>query len=213
MKWLFKKKDSFKQADWNDITLEKYYKIVELLQVQDEYTVLNIIDLVYGVNGEDIPITELKKYKIDFISKQIPHKDKVPSKLTINGHKYSIDTELTKVSATQYVDFCNYTQGKDIKYEDALSVFIIPSEHAYNDGYDMSIVKKDIMELSMVDIATISQFFFLQFKLFASLFQLYLSSQLKEMEEKATPEVKEKIEKILEELAEVDLQSSVVSLI
>ena len=212
MRW-FKKKDSFKTADWNDITLEKYYKIVELLQVQDEYTALNIIDLVYGVNGEDIPITELKKYKIDFISKQIPHKDKVPSKLTINGHKYSIDVELTKVSATQYVDFCNYTQGKDIKYEDALSVFIIPSGHAYNDGYDISLVKKDIMELSMVDIATISQFFFLQFKLFAAIFQVYLSSQLKEMQKTATPEVKVKIEKILEELAEVDLQSSVASLI
>lgn len=188
---------------WKDITLEKYYKIQDLMAVQDDYTVLNLMDLVYGINSEDINIWELSKYDISFLKNPI-EEGKLPKKLEVNGHIYELKADLTRVTAAQYVDFSNYTKAKTLKYEDILSVFIIPKGHKYGDGYDINEVKQDILQLNMVDINAISQFFFRQFELFSETFRLYLIQYLKKEEKTAKGEQKEKIQETIEKLLEVN---------
>ena len=91
-----------------------------------------------------------------------------------------------------------------MKYEDILSVFIIPKGHKYGDGYDINEVKQDILQLNMVDINAISQFFFRQFELFSETFRLYLIQYLKKEEKTAKGEQKEKIQETIEKLLEVN---------
>lgn len=187
---------------WNDITIEKYYKIKDILEVQDEYTAFNIIECVYGVSFEDLKITDIPKYSIDFLEEGIKVKNNVPKNLVINGRKYDVDCDLTKVSAMQFVDFQNHNKGAETRFEDALSVFVFPEGHKYNDGYDLKQVKDDLLQLSIVDACTMSKFFFLQFRLFAETFRVYLTDTLK----KAKMDGKMKDE-ILKKLEEVDLAS------
>lgn len=189
--------------NWKDITLSKYYKIVDIMAVQDDYTALNLIDLIYGINSGDINIWELGKYDITFLKEPIPTGD-MPKKLELNGHVYRFDGDLTRITAAQYVDFTNYTKTKDIKFEDVLSVFCIPEGMKYNDGYLISDVKKDILELDMVTIQTMAQFFFRQFELFSEIFRLYLLKFLSKEMKTAQGEKKEKLKEAITKLEETD---------
>ena len=43
---------------WNDINLKQFYDIREILSVEDDWTYLNLIDCIYGVNSQNLPINE-----------------------------------------------------------------------------------------------------------------------------------------------------------
>lgn len=188
--------------NWKDITLSKYYQIVDIMAVQDDYTPLNLIDLIYGINSGDINIWELSKYDISFLKEPIPTGD-MPKKLELNGHVYEFNRDLTQITAAQYVDFTNYTKDK-LKYEDVLSVFVIPNGHKYNDGYSMAVVKEDILSMNMVQIQSIAQFFFRQFELFSVIFRLYLLKFLSKEMKTAQGEKKEKLQATITKLLETD---------
>lgn len=191
---------------WKDITIKKFYEITDILSVQDEYTMLNLIDTIYNVSSMDLNITDLHKYSIEFIKEPIPECE-IPKNLVLNGRKYDVDFKLTDVKTAQFVDFQNYTKSGKYKYEDVLSVFITPEGKKYGDDYDLKQVKNDILSLSIVEAVAIAKFFFLQFKLFYGIFRLYLAKSLKEME---LP--KEEKQKVLEQLDKIDLDNLEYSL-
>lgn len=188
--------------NWNDITIEKFEEIRNILEVEDEYTVLNLIDCVYGIDSGDLKVTEMPKYDIRFISQPIPECE-VPKKMTLNGREYDVDCNLTKITAAQYVDFTNMTSKNGYKYNEVLSVFVFPAGHKYNDGYDMNQVFEDLKQLKITDAISMSKFFFLQFKLFAEIFRLYLTQSITGMQMEGEKEEMRK--KLLERLEEVDL--------
>lgn len=163
---------------WKDVDLKKFYQIRDILSTDDDYMVLNLIDCIYGVNAEELPVNELTKYSIDFVRQ--PIEEVLVNEITINGNKYDIDTKLNEVTASQFIDFNNYMSGNEYKYEDVLSVFVIPDGHKYNDGYDIEAVKADILNMPMTNIFGLAKFFFQQYKLFVEIFQLYLIQLVKE---------------------------------
>ena len=93
---------------WSDITLQQYYQIKELLTNEDEYTVLNILDVLYGIDSASLPISALSKYNnaLDFLKDEIPVVD-IKKKYNIHGHTYESNCELTKVSTAQFIDYQN----------------------------------------------------------------------------------------------------------
>lgn len=190
--------------DWNDISLKQFKEIQNLLLTPDEYTVLNLIDLIYSVDSASLPINQLSQYSIEFIKHPIPTVQ-IQNNYTINGRKYNSNIDLSVVTAAQFIDYQNYSKEEEPATEKLLSVFIIPDGHTYNDGYDMNQVQTDILDLDIATVQSIGFFFAVQLQLFVNHFQYYLKRSLKKMKMKD----RKKKELILRTLEEVNLVSLV----
>ena len=189
---------------WSDITLQQYYQIKELLTNEDEYTVLNILDVLYGIDSASLPLSALSKYNsaLDFLKDEIPVVD-IKKKYTIRGHTYESNCELTKVSTAQFIDYQNYLKEKEPKYEKLISVFFIPENHQYNDGYSIQEVQDDILHMSMVDVQSVAFFIKKQFQLLLSLFQFYLTQSIHQMNL-----TKQQKQKLLDQLSALPSKTS-----
>ena len=188
---------------WKDITLRQFNKIQDLLQEIDEYTTLNIIDVIYDVDSANLPAMEvMNKYahSLDFLTTTIPTNEKLKETYTINQREYNSNINLTQMTTAQFVDYQNYTKENPVDISKCLSVFIIPKEHTYNDGYDLKQVQDDIKDLDMVTINTLAFFFKKLYLLLLETTLLCLTQDTKKMNIPT-----EKKEEILNQLKQIDL--------
>lgn len=190
-----------KKKDWQDITLGLFLKIRDIIEVKDEYVVLNLLDLIYGIDSASLPITEFSKYKdaLEFLNKDVPVVN-LKEKYEINGTVYNSGYNLSEISAAQFIDYQNYT--KENRFEDYLSVFFIPEGHKYNDGYDMNKVKKDLLDLDFPTVKSICFFFTMQSQ---KLYQAFLSSLKRTVKKKVKD--KEKRKEIIKKLEILELDN------
>ena len=196
---LFKKITPIPDKDWSDVTIEQYYKIADLIKEQDEYTVYNLIDILWGIDSSKLLAKDLTKYtnRLQFLNKDVP-KVTLKKHYTFNGRKYDSSCDLTSMSTAQFVDYNNYL--KNCKYEEILSVFFIPEGHSYNDGYDILQVQNDLLQMKITDCMAAAFFFKRQLRVFCHLFQTYLIKKMK----------KEKMKKnLIDQTKKVDLYSLV----
>ena len=190
---------------WKDITLRQFNKIQDLLQEIDEYTTLNIIDVLYDVDSADMPAMEvMNKYahSLDFLMTTIPTNEKLKDTYTINQREYNSNINLTQMTTAQFVDYQNYSKENPVDISKCLSVFIIPKGHTYNDGYDLKQVQEDIKDLDMVTINTLAFFFK---KSYILLLETTLLCLTQDMEKMNIPTQKK--EEILNQLKQIDLAS------
>ena len=191
------------KKSWSDVTLKQFLEIRDIIEVQDAYTTCNLIDLLYGTDSANMPITEYKKYvsAIDFLKEDIKVLDTLPDTVVLNNTVYRTSANLTEVKTAQYIDFQNYCKQEKPKYEDILSVFIIPKDYEYNSGYDLRKVKEDILQMPIDLVMTLSFFFSVQFQAFIEIFPVYFREELKAMK---MPQ--EKKDLIMKELDKLDWQ-------
>lgn len=190
---------------WKDITLRQFNKIQDLLQEIDEYTTLNIIDVIYDVDSADMPAMEvMNKYahSLDFLMTTIPTNEKLKETYTINQREYNSNINLTQMTTAQFVDYQNYSKENPVDISKCLSVFIVPKGHTYNDGYDLKQVQDDIKDLDMVTINTLAFFFKKSYILLLEITLLCLTQDTKKMNIPT-----EKKEEILNQLKQIDLAS------
>lgn len=193
--------------NWNDITLKQFYEIQNILSTEDEYTVFNLIDFLYNVDCQSLPITQLKQYDISFIKEQIPDV-KVEKEYILNGTVYKSNIDITKVTVAQFIDYQNYIKQPEIKLEDLLSVFFIPKScKDYNQDYDIIKVKEDLLELPITVAQSIGFFLGRQFKIFFLIFRYCLLKQVKKLKMD-----KKKKKELLNNLKKMDLWGLVSSL-
>ena len=192
---------------WNDITLKQFYEIKEILSVQDDWTVLNLIDCIYNVDCQNLPIKELKKFDISFINEPIPEV-KVNKYYTLNGTKYSSNCDITKVTVAQFIDYQNYIKEDEVRLEKLLSVFFMPDGcKDYNTNYDIIKVQEDLLQLPIDVAQSIGFFFGKQFKILFILFRYCLQKQVKKLKMD-----KKKKQELLNNLKKMDLWDLVSSL-
>lgn len=192
---------------WNDITLKQFYEIKEILSVQDDWTILNLIDCIYNVDCQNLPINELKKYDISFIKEPIPEV-KVNKYYTLNGTKYSSNCDITKVTVAQFIDYQNYIKEEEVRLEKLLSVFFMPDGcKDYNTNYDIIKVQEDLLELPIDVAQSIGFFLGKQFKILFILFRYCLQKQVKKLKMD-----KKKKQELLNNLKKMDLWDLVSSL-
>ena len=192
---------------WSDITLKQFYQIREILSVEDDWTALNLIDFLYGVDSQSLPIRELSKFDVSFLKEEIPEV-KLQKYYTINGVKYNSNFDLTKVTVAQFIDYQNYLKEDEVRLEKLLSVFFMPDGYKdYNSGYDIIKVQSDLLELP-IDIAqSIGFFLSRQLRVFFWLFRYYLIKQVKKLKmEKAEKK------KLIDSLYKMDFYNLVSSL-
>ena len=195
---------------WDDITLEKFYKIQEFISVPDEWTTYNLVDLIYDVDCQNMPLSELGKFSLDFLSQPI-NKVKVNKIIDINGRKYNTNVDLTKVTVAQFIDYQNYSKMEQPKFEDLLSVLIWPVEAKdYNSCYDINVVKQDILQMPITVIQTLAFFFLKQIEIFTVLFLYYSKEEIMKMnlEENKKKELLEHFNNLESNLSELYHTSS-----
>lgn len=188
---------------WKDITLRQFNKIQDLLQEIDEYTTLNIIDVLYDVDSANMPAMEvMNKYahSLDFLMTTIPTNEKLKDVYIINQREYNSNINLTQMTTAQFVDYQNYAKENPVDISKCLSVFIIPKGHTYNDGYDLKQVQDDIEDLDMVTINTLAFFFKKLYILLLEITLLCLTQDTKKMNIQT-----QKKEEILNQLKQIDL--------
>ena len=191
------------KRDWNNITLKDWYEIQNILSVEDEYTTFNLLDYLYWIDSSNMPLVEVYKYTnaLSFLNNTEVYKTiQLEDKYTINGTTYVGFIDITKISVGQFIDYKNYTKETPIKYEDVLSVFIIPEGHNYNDGYDMGKVKEDMLELPFIVCQKCAFFLLKQLETFAQIFLFYSMKEIEKMkgiDKEKKKEVIEQMEKMV----------------
>lgn len=160
-----------KHNNWNDISLNLYSDIMEIINSDEEELTkeVKIIALLSDETPETIwslPIQEIASLKNDigFLYSLDFNKNFSAKKLTIGDRKYELDLNLNKFTYAQYVDFqMLYKQvDKDNKQAQILSIFLIPTGHKYNTGYDIVEEINYIKEHCSIQLYNEIMFFFLK---------------------------------------------------
>lgn len=151
--------------EWKDLNLKTFKKLEQAIKIEEEEPILKnalVVQALFGINTDNLTLTQLGKYikELEFLNSPCP-KVLAKTKYTINDNKYSVKLDLSKLSVTQYMDYQELVKTQD--YAKILTVFIIPEDHNYNDGYDIKSVEKDINDMSIVDVLAIYNFFTIAF--------------------------------------------------
>ena len=146
-----REKDPF---SWDNITIEKYYTIMDILndETDDDITKnVKLVAILLDKDEEEIWDMDLSEAG-DYISRlMFLNKFDIPSHPNMNiklpGYDLKVMKDVTKINVAQYVDFQNFVklplrEGMD----KLLSIFLIPEGFKYNDGYDIIEVQKTIRE-------------------------------------------------------------------
>ena len=170
-----------KNMTWYDVTLYQFNEIEKAVNIEDDTErVFRLAEIVYGEDVTNLPLKDFNEQikQLDFLNDEVPSVTP-PKKLEINGRKYYTDCLLGNIKTAQYIDFTNHSKTNDVAK--ILSVFIIPEEHKYNDGYDMIQVINDINCLPIPVVNGIAFFFGRQFSKFIEIFQRYSVKKITKM--------------------------------
>ena len=189
-----KEKDPF---NWDNITIEKYYTIMDILndETDDDITKnVKLVAILLDKDEEEIWDMDLSEAG-DYISRlMFLNKFDIPSHPNMNiklpGFDLKVMKDVTKINVAQYVDFQNFVklplrEGMD----KILSIFLIPEGFKYNDGYDIIEVQKTIRENLSFRVAEGLLGFFLR-KYGRSLIHslVYCRGQIRKMKDKEMQE-------------------------
>lgn len=198
-----------KYNKWSDISIKKFDEISNILSSmnnvnEDEALEINInlLSILCDVSVEeieDLPLTEFSKLvkQTEFL-KEMP-KVEIKDNYVINGKKYVLCANVSKMTTAQYIDYQTLVKNADKNVKELLSVFLIPKGKKYGE-YDLEEVMNDIYNYFPIADARAVSFFFtlvLQSLTKATLISLERRTK-KELKKTKTKEEKEKIEILLE---------------
>ena len=198
------KKKEKNPFDWENITIEKYYKIKDILddEVDDDIT-KNVKLVAVMLNKDeqevwDMDMAEAGNYisKLQFLNKfELPKHPNM--KIKLPSYDLVVIKDLTKINVAQYVDFQNFVKmPMRESMEKILSIFLIPEGCSYNTGYDILDLQKEIRENMSFRVAEGLLSFFIE-KYGRSLIHslVYCRRQVKKTKDKEMMENLEKTEK------------------
>ena len=202
------KKKEKNPFDWENITIEKYYKIKDILddEVDDDIT-KNVKLVAVMLNKDeqevwDMDMAEAGNYisRLQFLNKfELPKNPNM--KIKLPNYDLVVIKDLTKINVAQYVDFQNFVKmPMRESMEKILSIFLIPEGCSYNTGYDILDLQKEIRENMSFRVAEGLLSFFIE-KYGRSLIHslVYCRRQVKKTKDKEMMENLEKTEKEIQQ--------------
>ena len=202
------KKKEKNPFDWENITIEKYYKIKDILddEVDDDIT-KNVKLVAVMLNKDeqevwDMDMAEAGNYisRLQFLNKfELPKNPNM--KIKLPSYDLVVIKDLTKINVAQYVDFQNFVKmPMRESMEKILSIFLIPEGCSYNTGYDILDLQKEIRENMSFRVAEGLLSFFIE-KYGRSLIHslVYCRRQVKKTKDKEMMENLEKTEKEIQQ--------------
>lgn len=191
---------------WNDISLRKWKQLDKIKREDFEDDILytaQIIKVIFDVDSPmDLSPKDFSKYVNDlaFMTNPIPEV-KLCNTYNINGTKYNFRGNIFEISMAQLMDVRSFTTKPDVDYAEVLSVFLIPDEHKYNDGYDMEKTLDDIDSLPITDVLKLYNFFSASLLLSTDIMTDYFNKELKKTN--LTKKEKETIQEKMKEFKEM----------
>lgn len=167
-----KKEIEINNYSWSHITGNQYFDMLDIINDPDKDEITKqaeLVAIVEGCTADDVlnlSMTEAatKFNKLIFLNKFELLKKYNPKKIVISGNEYTvIDTKSMNVA--QYIDYQNYIsmQFRD-SYDKILSLFLVPIDHKYNEGYDVLDVQRAIRtELSWQEVQSLLNFILREF--------------------------------------------------
>lgn len=135
------------RADMEDI--DKQVRIISLLSGMPETQVLTL----------PIPDYKVLAAATEFLTEPC-QEGRVAKSYRLGGMELVPTSDLTKITAAQYIDFQTLSKGGDERTVELCSVFLVPKGHKYADGYDIADVQDAIRRhLSVQDVVTLAAFF------------------------------------------------------
>ena len=194
--------------DWENITIEKYYDSKDILDDEKDDDITKNVKMVALITDKDeseiwnMDLTEAGEYisKLTFLNKfDIP--DHPNMKFNLPGYQLKVLKDVTKINVAQYVDFQNFIKMPlRESMEKILSIFLIPEDCKYNEGYDIIDLQKVIRENMSFRVAEGLLSFFLNRYGRSLVHSLtYCKHQMKKMKNKEMIEKLEKTQKDLQQ--------------
>lgn len=191
---------------WDKITGNQYWSICDILNDPDDNDMDKSAKLCCVIEGMDIenfynlPISDAteKINRLSFLNGFSLIKHYTPKNLVIDGQKYNVMSDMSKLNVSQFIDYENFIQQpfRD-NYDKILSIFIIPENYKYNDGYDISKVQEMIRKkMSFREVQSLANFILVKFLKYFLNSLRFLTSRIRKM----TGEEKARMEKQMEEL-------------
>lgn len=167
------------KKQWSDISLKQFAELKAINEREyddDTDRLCDILSVVYETDINQVPITTYNAMVngLSFMSDDVPTK-RPHSKYKINGVEYEFCSNVAEITTAQFMDFQSYAAQDDIK--GMVGCVLIPKDHKYNDGYDMSF-------LDSVDIVTARAtvyFFVSAFIKFVGLMDYYSQREMKKV--------------------------------
>lgn len=197
-----------KRTSWRDVTISEYYELVNEITdpaLADYDIAVKKVSFSSGLSedevwGLSIPEFRNKQAESMWMDEFSINDNPNFKEITIDGEKYTVDTNLQNFTVAQYVDFQTlYPKRKnDIKIlGNILACFIIPKGKKYADGYDIQSTAMKINECLDIMTAQEIMFFFLKQLLISTRATAnYLNWQMKRMSRRTKD--KEKAQKLEE---------------
>lgn len=176
-------------TNWNEVTLKKFDKILELSKNADLTPVEREIRIVAAltdveisvIQNLDAPTFQMITEKLVFLNNK-PEKKVPVDSFVLNGKDYHADLVPRSWTAGQFLDY-KVLAGTEIDKKAArlIACFIYPEGAAYNDGsYNVEDVVNDINDyMSVVEVTGFTDFFMQQYTAFAKAILAYLKRKVK----------------------------------
>ena len=140
--------------DWENISIDKYYEIKDILDDEEDDDITKNVKMVAVITDKDedevwsMDMAEAGEYisRLQFLNKfELP--DNPNMKFNLPGYQLKVMKDVSKISVAQYVDFQNFVKLPLREgMEKILSIFLIPEGCKYNEGYDIIDLQKVIRE-------------------------------------------------------------------
>ena len=146
------RKKEFDPFNWDNISIDKYYQIVDILKDDGDDDITKNVKLISVILDKDeqevwdmdLGIVGMYINKLKFLSKF--DLKKTPETVVLPNYTLKV-TDLSKITIAQYVDYQSFIKIPLRESMDKLlSVFLIPEGMKYNDGYDILDLQKEIRE-------------------------------------------------------------------
>lgn len=203
--------------NWNDITIKQFNEIEKLrgsltedMTIEDNIDInVKLISIIFNKDVDEVENLDIREMgelikQTNFLREPIPNK-RIENKYTINGRKYALNTNIQKLSVSQYIDFQTYKSNGENDIVKFLSIYLIPYGKTYGE-YDFEEVYKDIESMSIVDGNAICFFFRLQFAILMRTSLIYSIKKMKRMMRKEKNKVKKEELKIAIKQLEKNLE-------
>ena len=175
--------------NWNSISGDKYWAIVDILNNPDASDLQKQAELIALIEDVDIDTilnmnmndVAAKINKLVFLNKFELDKHYNPRKIKVGDVEYNVYPDLTNLNVAQFMDYQTFiTKPFRESYDKILSIFIIPDGHNYNEGYDILDVQKMIREnMSWMNIQSLLNFIVVKYVKSYMRIQAYLTKQIR----------------------------------
>lgn len=192
---------------WKDITIKQFKGIQEIVKTStDEIDMtVKLLAFLRGKTEDhylDLPIEEFQKEArvLSFLNQE--SREMIKEKYTVKGQVFTLNVNVSKMPAGQYIDYMNILQSTPDNFSLLLATLLIPEGKSYNTGYDIG-ANAELFEESFpwADVHAIAFFFSRLLAEYTKHTLTYLRRKLKrEKRKEKNPERVRQIEKVINHL-------------